>query len=377
MKFSALMATIPNESEFPYVLRVESNILESNGSSSMASVCGGCLALLEAGVPLKSSVAGVAMGLVIDKARLDTSMSPDEEWYAENSVVLTDILGLEDALGSCDAKFAGNRNGWSALQLDVKLQGIPISLLARLLKQAAAGRDFVLDRMDDVLPKPNPELPASLPKVLIMNIPPMRVGEFIGPGGKTIRSTIERCGGENVIRISVDGEDGRISIISDSELALETAKGIVMSYQTSVTVGSVVKGTVSKILPFGAYLEVTAGKEAWLHISELEHRHTASVEDVCQVGDQLEVKVIEVGRSGQIRVSRRVLLSRQPFVNFDTNANGNDNVLNGPPNQEAWDAVEKKKSRGNPTAPPVAQGNGPNNSRSPATDATAHDDSTS
>lgn len=375
------MATIPDETDFPYVLRVESNILESNGSSSMASVCGGCLALLEAGVPLKSSVAGVAMGLVVDKARLNPSIPPDEEWYADNSVVLTDILGLEDALGSCDAKFAGNRNGWSALQLDVKLQGIPISLLARLLKQAAAGRDFVLDRMDEVLPKPNAELPASLPKVLVMNIPTARVGEFIGPGGKTIRSIIERCGGDNVVRISVSGDDGRISIISDSELALETAKGIVMSYQTSVTVGSVVKGTVTKILPFGAYLDVTAGKEAWLHISELEHRHTSSVEDVCQVGDELEVKVVELGRNGQIRVSRKVLLPRQPFVNFDTNANGSDIGSNGPFNQprdEAWDTVEKKKSRGKATAPPVAQGNGPSNSSgTPATDGTAHDDSTS
>lgn len=298
----ALLAAIPREDDFPYVLRLESNILESNGSSSMASVCGGCLALLEAGVPLKCSVAGVAMGLVIDKSgRLDpVSKQP-------KSVVLTDILGLEDALGSCDAKFAGNRQGWSALQLDVKLRGISISLLKRLLQQAAKGRDYILDCMDAVMPLPNPKLARNVPKVVIMHIPTKKIGEVIGPGGKTIRSIIERCGGEEVIRISIDN-DGRVSICSEDEEMIARAKSFVASYTSGLEVGMTVTGTVTKTLPFGAYLEIAGAKEGWLHISELEHKRTSSVEDVCVTGDKVEVKVMEMGRNGQVRVSRRACL---------------------------------------------------------------------
>lgn len=299
----ALMAAIPDEDAFPYVLRVESNILESNGSSSMASVCGGCLALLDAGVPLKCSVAGVAMGLVIDKTG-EVDANGDQR-----TIVLTDILGLEDALGSCDAKFAGNREGWSALQLDVKLQGITIELFARILQQAAEGRDHILDRMEEVMPTHRSCLPSSVPKVGIMMIPPKRIGDVIGQGGKTIRSIIERCGGDDIVRISIDN-DGRVSMSSLDEAVIEMARKYVSSYATSIEVGEVYTGTVTKIIPFGAYVELAEGKEGWLHISELEHKRTQTVSDVISQGDTLEVKVTELGRNGQIRVSRKALLPK-------------------------------------------------------------------
>lgn len=298
----ALLAAIPSQKEFPYVLRVESNILESNGSSSMASVCGGCLALLDAGVPLKCSVAGVAMGLVVDK-----SGDIDPATGEMKAVVLTDILGLEDALGSCDAKFAGNRSGWSAIQLDVKLRGISIDLFARILRQASEGRDFILDRMDEVMPSHKENLPDSVPKVEIISVPVKRIGEVIGPGGKTIRSIIERCGGEQVIRISIDN-DGRVSIYSADTDMIEKAKVFISSYTIEMNVGAKFNGTVTKTLPFGAYVEIAEGKEGWLHISELEHKRTSTVEDVCAVGDKVDVKVIELGRNGQFRLSRKACI---------------------------------------------------------------------
>lgn len=304
----ALIAAIPSQEEFPYVLRLESNILESNGSSSMASVCGGCIALLDAGVPLKCSVAGVAMGLIVDK-----SGTLDSETGEARTVVLTDILGLEDALGSCDAKFAGNRQGWSAIQLDVKLRGISLVLFGRILRQASQGRDFILDRMDEIMPLPNPQLPASVPKLEVMQIPPKRIGEVIGPGGKTIRSIIDKCGGEDVTRISIEN-DGRVSIWSEDRTMVERAKTIISGYNVDCSAGQTFSGTVVKILPFGAYVEIAAGKEGWLHISEMEHKRTVRVEDVCAVGDKMDVKVIEVGRNGQFRVSRKACLSPRPAV---------------------------------------------------------------
>lgn len=299
----ALHAAIPTKEEFPYVLRVESNILESNGSSSMASVCGGCLALLEAGVPLKSSVAGVAMGLVVDK-----TLGPDPVTGDYHAVVLTDILGIEDALGSCDAKFAGNREGLSALQLDVKLRGISIDLFSQILMQARNGRIHVLDCMDATMPKASPSLPISVPKVEILNISPKRIGEVIGAGGKTIRSIIEKCGGEDVIQISID-KDGRVSILSTERKMIKKAVNMVSGLAMTVDVGTTFKGKVTKILPFGAYVEMAEGKEGWLHISELENKRTNNVDDVCKVGDMVEVKVIELGRNGQFKVSRKACLA--------------------------------------------------------------------
>ncbi|KAI0564606.1 Polyribonucleotide nucleotidyltransferase [Gracilaria domingensis] len=302
----ALYAVIPERKDFPYVLRVESNIFESNGSSSMASVCGGCLALLEAGVPLKSSVAGVAMGLVIDEEVLRSGAEVKEQ----QTVVLTDILGLEDALGLCDAKFAGNRHGLSALQLDVKLKGISIDLLERILMQAREGRLHILDCMDAVMPGPNSKLPDSLPKVVTFEIPVRRIGDVIGAGGKTIRSVIEECGGEDVIRISIDN-DGTVSLTSNDPGMIAKARSTIKGLTMDLEVGTIIRGQVTKILPFGAYVKIAEGKEGWLHISELENKRTSAVQDVCDVGDELELKITDVSRNGQIRVSRRALLPRE------------------------------------------------------------------
>lgn len=295
----ALAAAMPSRDEFPYVIRVESNILESNGSSSMASVCGGCLALLEAGVPMSCSVAGVAMGLVVDK-----TAGPDPKTGELRAVVLTDILGLEDALGSCDAKFAGNEHGLSALQLDVKLQGISIDLLSSVLKQARDGRLHILGRMKEAMPGPKDALPSSVPKVCTMKVPTKRIGDIIGPGGKTIKSIIERCGGEGAIKITIDN-NGTVSFSSSDDAMITMAMGIISSMTVAMDVGTRFTGKITKILPFGAYIEVAEGKEGWLHISELENKRTNSVDDVCKVGDKMEVKVIELGRNGQFRVSRK------------------------------------------------------------------------
>ncbi|CDF38226.1 unnamed protein product [Chondrus crispus] len=316
----ALLAAIPSKELFPYVLRVESNITESNGSSSMASVCGGCIALLEAGVPLKSSVAGIAMGLVVDK-----SSGHDLTTGEYRAVVLTDILGIEDALGSCDAKFAGNRDGLSALQLDVKLQGISMDLFSRILMQARAGRMHVLDCMDAVKAKPSPSLPESVPKVEVMNISPKRIGDVIGAGGKTIRSIIERCGGEGTMQIGIDN-DGRVSISSASRDMIKKAMGMITGLSMTVDVGTKFKGKVTKVLPFGAYVEMVAGKEGWLHISELEDKRTNNVDDVCKVGDTVEVKVIEIGRNGQFKVSRKACLAGNTREQTQGTVNRKDRV---------------------------------------------------
>lgn len=299
----ALVAAIPSKDEFPYVIRVESNIMESNGSSSMASVCGGHLALLEAGVPMKCSVAGVAMGLIIDEA-----WAADLDFMDEKAVVLTDILGLEDALGCCDAKFAGSRNGISAVQLDVKLKGISVNLFSRILNQAKEGRSKILDCMEEAMPTHRETLPNSVPKLKFIQIPPKRIGDVIGAGGKTISSIIQKCGGENVMRISIEN-DGKVCFTSADDEMLKKAQDMVKAMVNPIEVGTILKGTVKKILPFGAYVEVAIGKEGWLHISELEQKRTSKVTDVCNVGDVLEVKVIEASKSGQLRLSRRAILS--------------------------------------------------------------------
>ncbi len=301
----ALAAAIPPREDFPYIIRVESNILESNGSSSMASVCGCCLALLDAGVPLTNHVAGVAMGLIIDK-RLVADAATGEK----RSVVLTDILGLEDALGSCDAKFAGDENGISALQLDVKLRGISVELLSRILNQAREGRFHVLNEMQKAVPAARSSLPDTVPRVRCIVIPQKKIGDIIGPGGKTIKSIIERCGGEEKIRISIEN-DGTVSFSSADEETIDRAMDIIQGMTTSMSIGTTFSGKVTKTLPFGVFVEVAEGKEGWLHISELENKRTDKVEDVCNVGDKIQVKVIELGRNGQFKLSRRACLPKQ------------------------------------------------------------------
>lgn len=295
----ALAGAFPTRAQFPYIVRVESNILESNGSSSMASVCGGCLALLDAGVPLTRHVAGIAMGLIVDR-----------RGSGGKAAILTDILGLEDALGSCDAKFAGDEQGVSAMQLDVKLRGIGVPLLRELLDQAREGRLHVLNEMRGAVPAHRAELPDSVPRVRSVTIPANRIGELIGPAGKNIRSLIERCGGDNVMRISVEN-DGTVSFASCNEEMLDKAMATVRGMSVELQIGSKFQGRVTKTLPFGVFVEVAEGREGWLHISDLEYKRTGKVEDVCTVGDRITVQVTEVGRNGQFKLSRKLCLPKK------------------------------------------------------------------
>lgn len=300
----ALMKSIPTREEFPYIIRVESNTLESNGSSSMASVCGGTLALLEAGVPLKRHVAGVAMGLIIDVEAENDPVSGEKP-----AVILTDILGLEDALGSCDAKFAGDETGISALQLDVKLRELSINRLKAIMMQAKEGRKHVLGKMRAVMPAANPSLPKSVPLVKSMVIPSRKIGDVIGPGGKNIKNIIEKCGGEDVLKVNIEN-DGTVSFASCDANSIEKAMGMIKGMTDGMEIGKKLTGKVTKILPFGLHVQVEGGKEGWMHISELENKRTEKIEDVCKIGDVMEVQVIEVDRKGTFKVSRRARLPK-------------------------------------------------------------------
>jgi polyribonucleotide nucleotidyltransferase len=290
----ALAAVLPPRDEFPYVLRVESSITESCGSSSMASVCGGCLALMDAGVPIFKPVAGIAMGLMIDDETGDVA-------------ILTDILGLEDALGDMDFKVAGTEDGITALQMDIKVEGISLDIMRRALKQAKAGRLHILREMFAVQPRSNATLPTTVPKVRSINIPVKRIGDVIGPGGRNIKAIIAKCGGENVININIE-ETGTVSFSSSDDTMIEQAMEMVKSAIATIEPGTRFDGTITKVLPFGCYISIGQGKEAWLHISDFDRKRTPSLDDVCKVGDQFQVQVVDVGRNGQLRVSRRACL---------------------------------------------------------------------
>jgi len=260
---------------------VESNILESNGSSSMASVCGGTLALMDAGVPITAPVAGIAMGLVVGDSEHD-------------AVILTDIIGLEDALGDMDFKVAGTPKGVTSVQMDIKVEGITLELMRRALEQARRGRLHILEEMRR----------AAVPKIRTMSIPMVKIGEVIGPGGKKIRSIVEQCGGEDNFSISIEN-DGTVTFMSRDEAAIEVAMGLVRGLVVEIAAGDRFVGKVTKLLPFGAYVELLPGKEGWLHISEIAIERTEKVENALKEGDALEVAVIEKGRNNQFRVSSR------------------------------------------------------------------------
>uniref|UniRef100_A0A7S3EFZ5 polyribonucleotide nucleotidyltransferase n=3 Tax=Rhodosorus marinus TaxID=101924 RepID=A0A7S3EFZ5_9RHOD len=304
----SLQNIIPNKEKFPYVIRIENNILESNGSSSMASVCGGCLAMMDAGVPIDRPVAGVAMGLILEGSRI---------------AVLTDILGMEDALGDMDFKVSGDGEGISALQMDVKVEGITPDVIATALAQAKKGRLDILSVMKEAMPSYRESLPESVPKIHTMSIAVKKIGEVIGPGGKQIKSIIEQCGGEDIISISIS-QDGVVSIMSTDLDAIAKAVQIVEGIAVDINVGQRFTGKVTKTLPFGAYIEILPGKEAWCHISELEYKRTEKVEDVCKEGDILEVEISEVGRGGQFRVSRKPLLPKPPPRTPENSVNSSD-----------------------------------------------------
>ena len=284
----ALLPVIPSEEEFPYTLRLVSEVLESNGSSSMGSVCGSTMSLMHAGVPIKRPVSGVAMGLVK---------------VGDNYTILTDIQGMEDALGDMDFKVAGTEQGITAIQMDIKIAGITREILASALAQAKRGRDFILGKMLECIPKPNEELSPYAPRVTTMHISVDKIRNVIGPGGKIIKKIVE----DTNTQIDIE-EDGTVHIsavsVEDSQKAIE----IIKELTRDVEVGATYRGRVTRIMGFGAFVEVLPGKEGLCHISQLSKRRVEKVEDVVKVGDEIDVKVTEIDRQGRVNVSHKALL---------------------------------------------------------------------
>ncbi|HHW11739.1 MAG TPA: polyribonucleotide nucleotidyltransferase [Firmicutes bacterium] len=287
----ALAPMIPSEEEFPYTIRVVSEVVESNGSTSQASVCGSTLALMDAGVPIKKPVAGVAMGLVK---------------YQDQIRILTDIQGLEDHLGDMDFKVAGTKDGVTAIQMDIKIAGITREILQQALEQARKGRLFILDKMLAVIEKPRPDLSPYAPRMITFEIDPDKIRDVIGPGGKTIRKIIEETG----VDIDIE-DDGRVFITSVDSAAGEKAKAIIDRLTSDVEVGKTYLGKVVRLMNFGAFVEILPGKEGLVHISQLAKERVAKVEDVVQVGDEILVKVTEIDKLGRINLSRKALLLEQ------------------------------------------------------------------
>ncbi len=286
----ALKAIIPNEDVFPYTIRVVSDILESNGSSSMATVCAGSLCLMDAGVPIKEAVAGIAMGLIKEESK---------------SVILTDILGDEDHLGDMDFKVAGTAKGITAFQMDIKVKGISAGLMGEALEQARTARLHVLGVMNKAMAMARTELSQYAPRILTIKIPIDAIGLVIGPGGKTIRDITERTG--TTIDIN---DDGKVTIASTDPEMGKKAREIIEGMTAEPEVGKVYTGVVKGIKEFGAFVEIMPGREGLLHISEIEHRRINKVEDVLKMGDEVTVKLIELGDQGKLKLSRKALLPR-------------------------------------------------------------------
>jgi len=286
----ALRCIIPDEDAFPYTLRVVSDIMESNGSSSMATVCGGSLALMDAGVPLGAHVAGVAMGLVTDGERFR---------------VLTDIQGLEDHLGDMDFKVAGTRKGITAFQLDTKIEGLPEQVMKDALAQARDARNHILDKMEAALPEPRPEVSRFAPKITAIQIPVEKIRDVIGKGGVTIRRIQDETGAT----IEVE-DDGTVRIAAVDQESGDAAIQWISYLTAEAEVGKVYDGKVKTITKFGAFVEILPGQDGLLHISEIDHKRVNRVEDFFQVGDHVQVKVVDIDDQGKIRLSRKALLER-------------------------------------------------------------------
>ena len=278
----SLKPILPSEEEFPYTIRLVSEITESNGSSSMASVCGGSLALMCAGVPIKEHVAGIAMGLITENDK-----------YA----VLSDILGTEDFLGDMDFKVAGTKDGISAIQLDLKVPGLSMEILSDALKQANKGRLHILDEMNKALDSPS-ELSPYAPQIVSFSIDKEKIGGLIGPGGKNIKAIQEQT--ECVVNID---DDGVVSVSSSDKSKLDTAVTMIKAIVEDPKVGSVFDGKVTKILDFGAFVEFAPGREGLVHISELDWKRVNKVEDVVSVGDKVQVKLFEIDKQGRLNFS--------------------------------------------------------------------------
>lgn len=281
----ALSPMLPDKETFPYTIRIVSDILESNGSSSMASVCGGSLSLMDAGVPIKAPVAGIAMGLIKEDDRV---------------AILSDILGTEDHLGDMDFKVAGTRNGITALQMDIKIEGLTPALMATALEQAKEGRLHILDEMAKTLATSRPEMSKYAPRITTIKVPVDKIRDVIGPGGKVIRGIIDRTG------VSIDiNDDGTVNIASHDEEASKSAIKIIQDLVQEVEVGKTYMGKVKKIMDFGAFVEILPGTDGLVHISQICDRRIQKVRDEIQEGDEIMVKVIDVDRNGKVKLSRK------------------------------------------------------------------------
>jgi polyribonucleotide nucleotidyltransferase len=290
----ALARMIPDEERFPYVIRIVSEILESNGSSSMASVCGGTLSLMDAGVPIKAPVAGIAMGLISDGPLTDPKT---------RVAILSDILGDEDHLGDMDFKVCGTKKGVTAIQMDIKIAGLSREVLSQALEQAREARVFILDRMLATLAQSRQDLSKWAPRITQIKVKPDQIRLIIGPGGKTIKGIIDQTG----VAIDVE-DDGTVNIASSDNEAVRKALDIIKGLTTEPEVGAVYKGTVSRVVDFGAFIEILPGTDGLLHVSEMAHERVEKVTDVMKEGDTVDVKVISVDRDGKIRLTRRELL---------------------------------------------------------------------
>ena len=281
----ALKAMVPSKQEFPYTIRIVSDILESNGSSSMATVCGGTLALMDAGVPIKAPVAGIAMGLIKEGSKV---------------IVLSDILGLEDHLGDMDFKVTGTSQGITALQMDMKIEGITIDVMRTALQQAKDGRLHILGKMLETLASPRKDLSTFAPRIITMKISTEKIKDVIGSGGKVIRSIVEQTGA----KIDIE-DDGTINIASSDEAAALKAKEIIRGICQDAEVGKIYMGKVRKIMDFGAFVEIFPGTDGLLHISQISDQRLEKVTDALKEGDEVLVKVLEIDRQGKIRLSRK------------------------------------------------------------------------
>ena len=284
----ALVPVLPDSTEFPYTLRLISEVLESNGSSSMASVCGSTLALMDAGVPIKDHVAGVAMGLILK---------------GKDYAILTDIQGLEDALGEMDFKVAGTTKGITAIQMDIKVSGITIDIMREAMTEAKKSRLFIIGKLKETIDKPREELSKYAPRMIVVQIDPAKIKDVIGPGGKIINKIIADTG------VKIDIEDtGKVFITATDGEAGEKAKAIVESLTKDVKVGETYMGTVTRLMNFGAFVAIAPGKEGLVHISQLAPTRIEKVEDAVKIGDEIMVKVVEIDEKGRINLSRKAVL---------------------------------------------------------------------
>ena len=284
----AILAVLPPEDEFPYTMRLVSEVLSSNGSTSMASVCGSTLALLDTGVPIKAPVAGIAMGLVKDESRY---------------TILTDIQGAEDHLGDMDFKVAGTRKGITALQMDIKIKGLTSSIMAEALDQARQARLTVLDVIDQAMPAPRPDLKPHAPRMTVLKIDPEKIGAIIGPGGKVIRGIQEETGA----RIDIE-DDGTVFVSAVDGESAKKAIDRISGLTEEAVIGRIYTGKVVRVTDFGAFVQILPNTDGMVHISQLDTQRVEKVEDVARVGDELTVMVINIDGDGRIRLSRTAVL---------------------------------------------------------------------